>query len=183
MFSRADDLSPEAREYLAHLQTMLHTLVQEGAPPPAHHSSLTPVAYETALAWARASAHETLSAPTPTPQDGVSERYFESVVKLFPLGFEAFTFYVGLLEEAIGFDSNNDQTSAAVESLTDSLAAGFMGPASDGALSSRDPAAVLLLMYLRFYAVLHTATHLTSDEVADRAAVALGLVMVNTHPR
>jgi len=184
MFPPPDDLSPQAAAYLHDLEMMLHALVLDGAAPPAHHSGFAPAAFETALAWARASALETLHTPSPAPGIAATEQYFENVVGLFPLGLEAFAFYVGLLEEALTFDAEDTSTlTATIARTTDDLAARFSHSSDQAGPTAHDPAAVLLLMYLRMYAALTTVASLLEPEViAARAEIALGLVMVVLRP-
>lgn len=184
MFPPPDDLSPQAAKYLHDLEIMLHALVADAAPPPAHHCNLSPGAFEVALAWARASALETLTTPAPTPGDAATEEYFENVVGLFPFGLDAFAFYVGLLEEALTFDS--DQAVGLGTSIvvaTAELSAQFSHASGIVAPATHDPAAVLLLLYLRMYAALTAAAAILEPaEIASRAEVALGLVMVVLNP-
>lgn len=184
MFPPPDDLSPQAAAYLHDLEMMLHTLVRDAAAPPAHHSSFPTAAFETALAWARASALETLRTAAPSPGDATTEQYFENVVGLFPLGLEAFAFYVGLLEEALTFDAEDAAAlTATIASTTDDLAARFSQTIGQNGPTAQDPAAVLLLMYLRMYAALTAAAVLLEPEtIADRAEITLGLVMVVLRP-
>jgi hypothetical protein len=184
MFPPPDDLSPQAAAYLHDLEAMLHALVLDGAAPPAHHSEFAPAAFETALAWARASSLETLGTAAPAPGDVATERYFENVVGLFPLGLEEFAFYVGLLEEALTFDAGEGSVlTAAIAATTDELSSRFTQPPSASGLAVHDPAAVLLLMYLRMYAVLTTAASVLEPEaIAARAEITMGLVMVVLRP-
>lgn len=184
MFPPPDDLSPQAAAYLHDLEMMLHALVLDGAAPPAHHSGFAPAAFETALAWARASALETLRTAAPAPGDVATERYFENVVGLFPLGLEAFAFYVGLLEEALTFDATDGSTlTASIAATTDELSSRFSQATDPTGPAAHDPAAVLLLMYLRMYAALTIAvTVLEPEAIAVRAEIALGLVMVVLRP-
>jgi len=184
MFPPPDDLTPQAAEYLHDLEMMLHALVLDGVAPPAHHSGFPIAAFETALAWARASALETLSTAAPDPGDAATEQYFENVVGLFPLGLEAFAFYVGLLEEALTFDAEDAAAlTATIAATTDDIAARFSQTTDQIGPTARDPAAVLLLMYLRMYAALTAAAaYLEPETIADRAEITLGLVMVVLRP-
>ncbi len=180
------DLSPSASTHLGNLQSILRDLVLHRETAPAHHVDIDPMAYDAALAWARATAAETLGSTTsPTPGDSVSEELFVSILSLSPLTYQEFAFYVGLLEDALTVEAPWSQEfldRADAELQAASARFDFEGELDEGA-STSSPAAVLLLMYLRFHALITcAAAHLDVESIAERCAATVSVVLTTTRP-
>ena len=182
MVPDSDDLSPEAARYLDGLRTLLVDLVSTGTVPPSHHTLIPTPAFESALAWARASVAEMFSAPQPTPGSRESEVLFDGVIRLFPLGLGALVLYVGLLEEAVVSVSGDlEKTRTDVYDASQAMSAPF-SPQPES--STEDPAAVVLFVYLRLYAIVHAAASLMDlKRLQDCAEITLALVMTSMHPK
>lgn len=177
-----DDLSPEAARHLDDLRSLLADLVSTGTVPPAHHTLIPTPAFESALAWARASVAEMFSAPPPTTDSRESEILFDGVIRLFPLGLGALVLYVGLLEEAVASTTADaEKTRTSVSDASQNLSSPFSAhPGS----SDEDPAAVVLFVYLRLYAIVSAASSLMDlKRLQDCAEITLALVMTSMHPR
>ena len=179
------DLSPSASTHLGNLQSILRDLVLHKETAPAHHVDLDPMAYDAALAWARATAAETLgSATSPTPGDSVSEELFVSILSLSPLTYQEFAFYVGLLEDALTVEAPwSQEFLARTDAELQAASARFDFEGELDKDTSSSPAAVLLLMYLRFHALTTcAATYLDVESIAERCAATVSVVLTTTRP-
>ncbi len=180
------DLSPAALAHLGNLHSILRELTVSGTSLPAHHVDMDPAAYEAALAWARATAAETAAAgSSPAPGDKISEDLFVATLSMAPLSYQEFAFYVGLLEDALTIDAPwaADCLTRADELLQSSLGMFDFKDSLPAGDAESNPTAVLLLMYLRYHALISAATeHLSHDDIASRCAAATAVVLSTSRP-
>lgn len=180
-----DDLSPTAAAHLGNLQSVLRSLVSERSTVPPHHVDMDGFSYESALAWARATAAESAGSDSPAPNDPASEQLFVSTMSLAPLDYQEFAFYVGLLEDALTVDAawSRDFLLDVENRVRDSSSRFDFKDDLGESGTPTTPAAVLLLMYLRFHSMVSAATnYLQVADICDRCAATLSVVLSTTRP-